>query len=160
MADVVSASVGVFAKPRALPAVVVGGFIVGVLDLAYAIMVYSPQTPILIPQTIASGILGTRSYSGGLQTATLGVFLRFVIAFGAATVYYLASRRLPLLIDRAVLCGLIYGALVYFFMHRVVLSLSAADHRDMPFIYKFCEFVEHCLCVGLPIALSVRHYSR
>jgi Protein of unknown function (DUF1440). len=160
MADVVSAGMAVFAKPRALLAVTVGGFIVGVLDLAYAIVVYSPQKPILIPQTIASGILGAKSYSGGLETATLGVFLHFVIAFGAAAVYYLASRRLPLLIDRAVLCGLIYGALIYFFMHQVVLPLSAVDHRDMPFIYKFCEFVEHWICVGLPIALSVRHYSR
>jgi hypothetical protein len=25
---------------------------------------------------------------------------------------------------------------------------------------KACEFVEHWFCVGLPIALSVRHYSR
>lgn len=32
-------------NPRPLPAIVVGGFIVGVLDLTYAILVYSPTTP-------------------------------------------------------------------------------------------------------------------
>lgn len=60
---------------------------------------------------------------------------------------------------RAVLSGLIYGALVYLFMHLVVLPFSAAPKRDMPLIYKACEFVEHWFCVGLPIALSVRHFS-
>ncbi len=54
-----------FGQPRRFPAIVVGGLIVSVLDLAYAIAVYSPRQPILIPQTIASGILGLKSYSGG-----------------------------------------------------------------------------------------------
>jgi uncharacterized membrane protein YagU involved in acid resistance len=149
-----------FAHPRPFPAIFVGGLIVGVLDLAYAIVVCSPRQPILIPQTIASGILGLKAYSGGTQTAALGVVLHFVIALGAVTVYYLASRKLTFLVSRAVLCGLIYGALVYLFMHIVVLPLSAAPKGDMPFVYKAFEFVEHWFCVGLPIALSVRHYSR
>src|SRR5260370_38892928 len=90
------------AKARPFPAIMVGGLIVGVLDLTYATLVYSPQKPILIPQTIASGVLGMKSYSGGAPTAALGAFLHFVIALGAATVYFLASRRLPLLARRAV----------------------------------------------------------
>ena len=129
------------------------------LDLIYAILVYNPKHPILIPQTIASGVLGMKSYSGGVSTAMLGLALHFTIALGAATVYYLASRKLSFLIHRAVLSGLIYGASVYLFMHLVVLPLSAAPHGEMPFIYTACEFVEHWFGVGLPIALSVRHYS-
>jgi uncharacterized membrane protein YagU involved in acid resistance len=149
-----------FVHARPFPAIIVGGLIVGVLDLVYAIVVYSPHEPILVPQTIASGILGIKSYGGGVETAVLGVILHFVIALGAATVYYLASRRLTLLVRRAVLCGLIYGALVYLFMHLVVLPLSATPKGPTHFIYQAFEFVEHWFCVGLPIALSVRHYSR
>ncbi len=162
MADsVISGLAGsLHAKARPFPAIFVGGLIVGVLDLIYAILVYSPQKPILIPQTIASGVLGVKSYSGGVPAASLGVVLHFVIALAAATAYYLASRKLTFLVDRAVLSGLIYGALVYLFMHVVVLPLSAVSHSDIPLIYKACEFVEHWFCVGLPIALSVRHYSR
>jgi uncharacterized membrane protein YagU involved in acid resistance len=55
-------------------------------------------------------------------------------ALGAATVYYLAGRKLTFLVSRAVLCGLIYGVLVYLFMHIVVLPLSAAPKRDTPFV--------------------------
>jgi len=147
-------------EPRLLPAIVVGGLIVGVLDLTYAILVYSPHKPILVPQTIASGLLGTKSYQGGVATAVLGVILHFLIALGAATVYCLASRKLTILLSHAIVCGLLYGALVYLFMHLVVLPLSAAPHRHVPFVYKACEFVWHWLGVGLPIALSARHYSR
>ncbi|MHB8617481.1 MAG: hypothetical protein ACYC93_15585 [Candidatus Acidiferrales bacterium] len=146
--------------PRPFLAIIVGGLIVGVLDLIYAIAVYSPHRPILVPQTIASGILGMKSYSGGVQTAVLGVILHFVIALGAAAVYYLASRRLTFLVSRAVLCGLIYGAVVYLFMHLVVLPLSATPKGPTHFVYQAFEFVEHWFCVGLPIALSVRHYLR
>jgi uncharacterized membrane protein YagU involved in acid resistance len=145
---------------RPFPAIAVGGLVVGVLDLAYAIVVYSPRQPILIPQTIASGVLGMQSYDMGLSSAVLGVIFHFVIAFSAATMYYLASRKLTFMIHRAVLCGLIFGALVYLFMHVVVLPLSAVSHRHMPFLYQAAEFVEHWFCVGLPIALSIRHYSR
>jgi uncharacterized membrane protein YagU involved in acid resistance len=155
-----SGFVASFAKAQAFPAIVVGGLIVGVLDLTYAILVYSPQKPILILQTIASGILGARSYTGGMSSATLGVMLHFIIALGASTVYYLASRKLSFLIHHAVLSGLVYGGLVYLFMHLVVLPLSAVSPREMPMIYKVCEFVEHWFCVGLPIALSVQRYSR
>jgi hypothetical protein len=140
-------------------AIAVGGVIVGILDLVYAIVVYSPHHPILIPQTIASGVLGMKSYRGGAQTAVLGVLLHFMIALGAAAVYYFVSRKLSFLVDHAVVSGLIFGALVYFFMHLVVLPLSAASLGHTPLMYQACEFVEHWFCVGLPIALSVRHYS-
>jgi uncharacterized membrane protein YagU involved in acid resistance len=149
-----------FARPRPFLAIFAGGLTVGILDMAYAILVYSPQKPILVPQTIASGILGMNSYLDGTRSAALGVLLHFVIAFGAATVYYAASRKLPFLVSRAVLCGLIYGALVYLFMHIVVLPLSAMPKGDTPLIYRLTEFVEHWFFVGLPISLSVRHYAR
>lgn len=147
-------------KPSAAKAILCGGAIAGALDLAYAIAVYSPRRPILIPQTIASGILGAKSYSGGLPTAALGVALHFTIATTAAALFYAASRKLKFLVSRAVLCGVLYGAVVYLFMHRVVLPLSAVAHHHMPVPYAAAEFVEHWFFVGLPIALSTRRFGR
>src|ERR1039458_6422906 len=120
-----------FAQPRPLPAIFVGGLFVGVVDMAYAMLVYSPRDPLLIPRHIATGVLGPRAYGGGGGTVALGFVLHFVIALGAAAVYYLASRKLPLLLTRAVLGGMIYGALVYLFMHYVVLPLSAVDRKSV-----------------------------
>jgi hypothetical protein len=145
---------------KALRAIFVGGLTVGVLDLTYAVLVYSPRQPILILQGIASGVLGAKSYGGGGRTAALGIILHFLIALGAAAVYYVASRYVPFLIQHAVLCGLVYGAWVYLFMHLLVLPLSAFPPLDnQRFIYTAAEFVWHWFGVGLPIALSVRHYS-
>jgi uncharacterized membrane protein YagU involved in acid resistance len=162
MASAISGSLSAASpgSPRPFPAIILGGFMVGVLDLAYAIIVYSPHRPILVPQAIASGVLGLKSYDGGMPAAALGIFLHFVIALGAATVYYLASRKLPFLVRRAVIGGLTFGALVYVFMHFVVLPLSAVPPGHMRFVYQAFEFVEHWFCVGLPISLSVRHYSK
>lgn len=148
-----------FVNSRAFLAIGVGGLIVGVLDLIYAILVYSPHRPILVPQTIASGLLGAKSYQAGVASAALGIILHFVISFGAATTYYLASRKLTFLTARAILFGLLYGAAVYLVMHLIVLPLSAAPHSKTRLIYAVPEFVEHWFCVGLPIAMSVRHYS-
>jgi hypothetical protein len=140
-------------------AVLTGGLIVGCLDLAYAIVVYSPKAPILIPQTIASGILGKASYAEGTSSAVLGVVCHFFIAFCVATVYYLASRRLPFLVERAVPWGMAYGLMVYCVMHGLVLPLSNAAHRPIPPIYVVTEFVEHAFFVGLPASLSVRFFT-
>ncbi|HET9742042.1 MAG TPA: hypothetical protein VFQ00_04770 [Terriglobales bacterium] len=152
-----SAAIGPRSRP--VSAILVGGFIVGILDLVYAIGVYSPKHPILIPQTIASGVLGAKAYSGGGATAVLGVVLHFFIAFVAAAIYYLVSRRVSFLIRRAFVSGLIYGAVVYLVMHWVVLPLSAVHPSHMAALLKLAEFVEHWFFVGLPIAMSVRHSS-
>ena len=141
---------------RPVLAIVVGGFIVGVLDLLYAFTVFRTR-PIIILQGIASGVLGEKSFRGGIASAALGICFHFTIAFGAALTYYLASRKLTFLISRAVPCGLLYGAFVYFFMYVIVLPLSAGQ---FPFSFHLREFVWHWFGVGLPIALSVRHYSR
>jgi hypothetical protein len=160
MNDATGGSIGT--RPRPIPAIFVGGFIVGVIDLLYAIVVYSPNAPILVPQTIAGGLLGPdRAYGGGMQTAMLGVVLHFVIACGAAAIYYLASRKLAFLTSHPIVAGMVFGALVYGFMHTVVVPFSALPPSEHPRrVYQLAEYIEHWFCVGLPIAFSVRYYSR
>src|SRR5262249_57110029 len=77
-------------EPRPLLAIVVGGLITGILDMTYAILVYSPQNPLRIPQAIATGLLGRESFNLGMGSVVLGVACHFTIALGAATVFYLA----------------------------------------------------------------------
>jgi uncharacterized membrane protein YagU involved in acid resistance len=147
-------------KSRPFQAIFWGGLMAGVLDLAYAIAMYSPLQPMLIPQTIASGVLGAQSYEDGMASAALGVMFHFLIAFGASAVYFLASRKLTVLTRRAVIFGLLYGAAVYAFMHFVVLPLSAVAPSRMTTAARLAEFAEHWFFVGLPIALSVRRFAR
>jgi hypothetical protein len=149
-------------EPRAGAAILSGGLIAGCLDLTYALTFYGLQgvKPIRIPQAIASGLLGMKSFQGGLGTAALGVGLHFVVAFGAASVYYAASRGLAFMTRRAGLCGVLYGACIYGFMNFVVLPLSAAPRFRHTAASVTSDFTVHLLLIGPPIALAVKRYAK
>jgi hypothetical protein len=142
-------------------AILWGGLICGVLDITAAFLVYGMfgAQPIPLLQGIAAGLLGPRAFDGGLATAALGLLCHFVIALSAATVYYGISRVLPFVLQYAIAVGALYGVIVYFFMNRVVVPLSAA--RKFPFSLKMMIIgvTIHIFCVGLPIAIVARRFS-
>jgi hypothetical protein len=148
-------------KSSASRAIVLGGLTAGVLDISAAFVNsgLNGRSPMFVLQSIASGLLGTESYKGGLKSAALGAALHFTIAFGACTVYYVASRKIKLLVRRAIVCGLLYGVAVYMFMYLIVLPLTF--HRS--FVQQLSAVATglaiHMFCVGLPISLAVRRYS-
>src|SRR6266852_923240 len=117
-------------------AVLSAGFACGVLDITAALVVYGylGAKPMRLLQGIASGLLGPKAFDGGLATALLGLLCHFFIAFGAATVYFVASRRIHILVQNAVISGALYGVAVYFFMNRIVVPFSAVAKR--PFSLK------------------------
>ena len=145
----------------AVKAICFAGFVAGILDLTAACVTNYRLSPVIIFQSIAAGIYGKASYEGGAKTAILGVFLHFVIAFGAATVFYFASRKINLLISQPIISGIIYGILVYWFMQLVVLPLS-----NFPSKFNFAVtsvivgMIVHILCIGLPIAFIIRRFSK
>lgn len=144
-----------------MSAIVLGGLIAGACDLTYAVTFYGVRgvPPIHVPQSIASGVLGPRAYEGGWASAALGLGLHFLIAFSAAAIYYLASRKIGILLSRAPICGGLYGAAIYFFMRYVVLPLSAAPHFKSNALSDWTDFGVHVFLIGLPIALIVRRYT-
>ena len=146
------------ASPKAI---VWAGLIAGALDITAAFVVYGfvGATPIRILQGIAGGLVGPRTYEGGVATAILGLICHFTIAFGAAAVYFALSRRMSFLIRHSVTAGVLYGIVVYFFMNRVVVPLSHA--RKYPFSLKMMIIgvVIHIFCVGLPISSTVKRFS-
>src|SRR6266852_6812485 len=94
-----SANHSVVQKSRVLAAILWGGAIAGAFDLTYAMAFYGLRgvKPMRVSQSIASGLLGPKAYEGGFTTATLGEVLHFVLAIGAAAVFYLLSRKLAFL---------------------------------------------------------------
>ena len=90
------------------------------------------------------------------STAALGLALHYLIAFGMAAVYWVACRRLPLLLRHPVAAGLGYGALTWVAMNYVVLPLSRAT--PPPFIPAwFADGVlAHLVLVGLLLAFVAR----
>src|SRR5688572_9476708 len=111
--------------------ILVGGLLAGILDLAAAIAItlYYQGSPVRMLQAIASGALGKAAFDGGIRTALLGVAFHFLIAFTAATVFYLASRKIRFLTEKPVVAGVLYGIAVYLFMFFVVQRLAGLHPR-------------------------------
>ena len=139
------------------------GLIAGTLDLTGACVVawlISGVTPVRILQTVASGLLGQASFTGGTKTAMLGLVLHFIIATTWAAVYYLASRRFSFLIDQTIIAGVLYGVLVWLFMNFVVLPMSAVIRRPVPLSARIIGMLIIIFGIGLPIAFIVRRFSK
>src|SRR5229473_1948343 len=137
--------------------IAVGGFIAGILDLTQAFILFGRRVPLVI----AAGLLGRQAFHRGVGTYVLGVFLHFFIAFSAAAVYYVASRRLRFMTEHALVCGLFFGAAVEEVMNLIVLPLSALHARGP---YKLHDLIlgllVHMVVVGLPISFSVRRFAK
>lgn len=151
-------------SPHAFKTILYGGLIVGILDFLDATVfnwLYRGTPPIRVFQYVAGGAIGYETAkNGGIKTYLLGVLFHFVIAFGLATVFYFASRALPFLIRHAVICGMIYGVMVHYFMSYVVIPLSALPKPATPPPFSLPPFLNsiigHALLVGLPVALIAR----
>lgn len=150
------------AKPKSHWAIFWGGLIAGILDITAASTTtwWLGGSPIRMLQGIASGVIGAAALEGGLASAALGLGLHFFIATTATTVFYLASRKLKFMVERAIISGLLYGVAVFLFMYLVVLPLTFHRNPLTSVTGVVRGIIIHMLCVGLPIALVVRRFSK
>ncbi len=139
--------------------VLAGGLLAGTFDLVYACLFWAIKAgapPRRILQSSAAGLLGRASFQGGNRTALLGLGLHFFIALSMSLVFFLAARRRPLLRDRPVPSGIVYGLLAYFGMNLVVLPLSAVGPAVKDPLWIGLTILVHMFLIGLPIALCTR----
>lgn len=143
-------------------AIGLAGLACGVLDLTAAFLTWSAKgvPPKRLLQGIASGMLGKDSFAGGWATAALGAACHFFIAFSAATVFYLASRRIGWLTERPWISGPLYGIAVYAVMYWIVMPLSASPPRPFSWAATLLAIATHIVCVGSPIAFVVSRFAR
>ena len=135
--------------------VLIGGLVVGGLDLLDAIVFFGLRNavpPVRIFQSIAAGVQGRAAFSGGVPSAALGILLHFFIALVIVGVYFVASRYLPVLIRHWIVCGILYGIAVYFFMNDVVIPLSATTRGAFAWPVFVNGLAIHMFGVGLPAA--------
>ena len=95
-----------------------------------------------------------------MGTAALGLGLHYLIAYGAAAFFVLASCKVPALFRRPLLWGPVYGLGFYFFMNYVVLPLSATPSFTVGWPILVNGLAIHAFGIGLPIALCARWWSQ
>lgn len=143
-------------KKSAALAIIVGGLVVGTLDLIQASILFGVKVPLVI----AGGLLGKPAFSGGAGTYILGILLHFFIAFSVTTIYYIASRRLTFMLDHPLVCGLFFGMAVELVMSYIVLPLSALQDRGPYRLHDVLQgLIVHMIVIGLPVAYSIRRFA-
>jgi hypothetical protein len=143
--------------------ILVGGGVAATLDLIYAVTRNGLRgaSPLWTLQLVGSGWLGESSFARGVPAGVLGFVSHYGIVFVAAALYYLASKRFAVLRSNALVCGAVFGVLVYLFMNFVVLPMSAFPYElSYPAARLIEGLVSHALLVGVPIALAIRRFSR
>jgi uncharacterized membrane protein YagU involved in acid resistance len=155
---------------RTRRAIVWGGLLCGILDIGAALVLswtIARVAPTRVLQGIAEALVGPTSSQGGWATAALGLLMHFSVAFFWAAVFALLCRRFPALLRWSVPAGLVYGAVVWIVMYRVVIPLIPLVNalylttfdRTIPKL-RVRQVLIHFLCVGLPIALAARRAGR
>lgn len=140
-------------------AVLVGGSVAGALDILFAITFayFNGAPPQRLLQTVASGVLGEASYSGGVGAAALGLAFHFAMSYVFAGAYILAGRRIDVLTRTPLVAGALYGIGVFLLMRLVVLPLSAFPH---PVTFRplatVLDLLSHMFLFGVPIAMAAR----
>lgn len=168
--EVPSAPLSLLPPGRTRRAIVWGGLLCGILDIGAAFVlswVLARVRPMRVLQGIAEALLGPASARGGAGSAALGLLMHFSVAFFWAAVFALLCRRFPALLRWAVPAGLVYGAVVWIVMYRVVIPLVPVVNalylttfdRTIPRL-RLRQVVVHFLCVGLPIALAARRAAQ
>jgi hypothetical protein len=143
---------------RMTRAILLGTLAVGTLDLADALIFFGLRgvQPIRICQSIASGLLGRASFSGGMKTALLGLVLHYFIAFLIVTTCVVLSRWIPLLRTQPIPAGMAYGIGAYLVMNLIVLPLSAVGRPTFVPVVVLNGVLIHMFGVGVPSCLAAR----
>lgn len=152
--------------------ILVAALIAGVLDLVYAVIHiggYYNMQPMQIFQSIARGVLGPATTEGGWGSASLGLFLEFVLTAIMAAVYIIPAQWITDLRRFWWLLGPCYGIVVMVVMYVVVLPLSAVhggsalpdgprgpDGRVTDHQMLYGTIFAHTILVGLVISACAR----
>jgi len=141
----------------AVVSVVRVGLIAGTLDITenIAFNAFRHITPVMIFQFIASGLTGAWAFHAEIASVALGVAIHYTIALFWTALYYAASRWIVILIRRPVVCGLLYGAVVYLIMNFVVLPMTRVPqaHAAMTLASRVSGVLALLLCIGLTVGL-------
>jgi hypothetical protein len=149
-------------SPSLFKAILLGGCIAAVLDILDPILFFYLRNhiaPVRIPQSVASGLLGRSAFSGGINTALLGLALHFFITFVWTTGFVLAARAMPFLSQHPVRSGLLYGALIYIVMNYLVLPHSHVSPSRPTTPVLINGIFAILVLVGLPISLCNRRFA-
>jgi len=139
--------------------VLLGGLVAGSFDITYACTFWYLKRGVLpsrVFQSVAAGLLGDATFTGGWRSAAFGLALHYFIATSMAVTYYLFARRWSDLWEKPFVYGPMYGVLLYGIMNYIVVPLSAANPGSRNLLWVLLSIAVHALLIGTPCAVFAR----
>jgi hypothetical protein len=96
----------------------------------------------------------------GRSGAILGLLVHFGLMAIMVTVFVLAARSRPTLIDKPVMWGLIYGLITYVAMNLIIVPLRFPAAWPPKALAIGTQLFAHIVFVGWPTAFITRYYLR
>ena len=133
----------------------------GTLDGIYptALTLLRGRDPAAMWRGVASGPFPGASEWGTAGSA-LGLATHFTLMAIMVVVFMLAARKLPSLLDRPVLSGVVYGLITYVVMNLIVVPLRFGTPLPSAPVPIVSQLFAHIALVGLPVAFIARRYLR
>lgn len=111
--------------------------------------------PVVFYQFVASALMGPSAFTGGYNTALIGLLLHFAISFVVAAVFLVAAARLSFLRRTVFVTAPLYGIAVNLLMGLVVLPFTALPKIAVTLPLLLNGIIGDALFIGLPLAITV-----
>jgi hypothetical protein len=96
----------------------------------------------------------------GAGGAMLGLLVHFALMAIMASVYVLAARGIPALVERPIQWGVLYGLATYAVMNWLVVPMRFGTPLPPSPLSMATQLFAHIVLVGVPIALIAARYLK
>lgn len=152
---------GGVASPVLVPVLwlIAGGCVAATMDTLVAMAWWGVKgvAPEYILQGFTAWFVGPRAFAGGPGTALAGALIYAQLMCGLVALYHACARRFPLLWERPLLCGGVYGALAYFAVFQgMVPALTGTHPKALDLSWVAACVIAYVALVGTSCALFSR----
>ncbi len=131
----------------------------GTLDILWAVILtlWRGREPAAMLRFVASGPF-PHAIEWGAAGSVLGLIVHFTLMAIMVAAFVFAARNYPVVLDRPVLSGLVFGLVTYVVMNLIVVPFRfPAAWPPTPFSIG-TQLFSHLFLVALPTILITRHF--
>ena len=139
------------------------GLLAGTLDIGAALGHFYLKTgkdPMRVMNFIASGVFGSKAFTGGTEMILWGFIFHFIIAYAITIVFFLLYPRLHFLSINVALTALLLGITAWLVTNLVILPLSRTPDVKTSTDQVITGISILVLCIGLPLSFMAKHYYK
>ncbi|MFZ6022975.1 MAG: hypothetical protein ACOYVG_00810 [Bacteroidota bacterium] len=133
--------------------------LVAVLDIIAAMLSFylsTGKSPAIVLKFIASAVVGSDAYTGGLTSMLLGMVLHFLVAFLFTLFFFLVYKPLALYRYNVYLVGILYGMFIWLVMNKLVLPITSVMQQPFKWVEAGRAMLILITMIGLPLAFMLK----